>query len=82
MSDIDQGRLDTALIEFHNYSKDGADKAHMITSADHEAAAVLAKQGLINCVVTELVSGRYRLRFTATDLLTPLGKQRLAEILN
>lgn len=73
-----QDRLDETLLQFDSYSPD--QHVEFMQSLDYEAAHQLAADGFINCIVTKMTSGRYRLRFTGSEHLTPKGRQRIFEI--
>ncbi|WP_300727483.1 hypothetical protein [Pseudomonas sp.] len=77
---VTQQQLDNTLSLFDKYGNEEIDFGELLGAINDQAALILSKQKLINFTVTEMVSGRFRIRATATDALSPLGKQRITEI--
>jgi len=77
---MDQKRLDSTIIRIGEYVKGSMTHAEFLADLDYEAAAMLNRQGLATCQITQMDSGRYRFRWTTTTPLTPAGKDRLEKI--
>lgn len=78
--DMDQQRLDAALILLDKYAKEEISWADLQQTIDHDAATLLHGQGLSGLMVTKLQSGRYRLRIETVPV-TPKGHARLTAII-
>lgn len=77
---IDQAKLDQALLLVYTHFNEGE---AVPPSDDDESLAVLetlANRGLINCLITRMVSGRARVRWTHLPRVTPAGFERVKQI--
>ncbi len=80
MSEITEQQLESALRLFEKYANKEIEYSELLESVSGHAATVLSSRKLIGFDVTQMASGRLRIRPISTSPITPLGEQKLAEI--
>lgn len=80
MKQVSDKELDDTLRLFEKYANKEIELSDLNKSVNGDAARILSSRKLIGFDVTEMVSGRVRIRPSSTSPITPLGELRLAEI--
>lgn len=75
---IDQEKLDKGLVTVHNHFSQKPEATPLPQTPEFkEVLAVLCQRKLIHADATRMQAGNLRIRWTSTQALTALGKERL-----
>lgn len=80
MSQVSEQQLIEGLKLFEQYEKKEIDFSELQLRVNGHTAISLSDQKLIGFQVTQMASGRLRIRPTSSSALTPLGEKVLSEV--
>ncbi len=78
---IDQQAIDSALLAFYRFTQEQLSLPELEQAMSYEAGSALVKHGLTDFTITQMVSGRYRLRHLGLKSITGAGQTRLEQLL-
>lgn len=78
---IDQQVVDDALLAFYRFTQEQLSLPDLEQAMSFEAGQALVERGLVDFTITQMVSGRYRLRHLGSKSITGAGQNRLQQLL-